>query len=146
MGREKNLAEARRWFAQAAADLRAAENSKRTGSHEWACFQAQQAAEKALKAAWLANGFEPWGHSVLKLVDDYPEEAVRLGVLGPLRSSAKALDKLYIPTRYPNGLPDLTPFEVYTDVEAQAAIAAAGGVIAACERLLPVAQADAPKR
>ena len=52
-------------MVRAATDLRAAENSKRTGSHEWACFQAQQAAEKALKAAWLANGFEPWGLTFL---------------------------------------------------------------------------------
>ena len=82
---------------------------------------------------------------MLKLIDDYPEESIRSGALGPLRASAKALDKLSIPTRYPNGLPDLTPFEVYTDAEAQAAIAAAGGVVAACERLLPAGRADAPK-
>jgi HEPN domain-containing protein len=107
----------------------------RAASHEWACFQAQQAAEKALKALWLGNGFEPWGHSVLRLIDDYPDESVRLGPLAALRSAAKALDKLYIPTRYPNGLPDLSPFEVYTDLEAHAAIAAARSVLAACESL-----------
>lgn len=146
MGSEKRLAEARRWFAQAAADLRAAESSTRAGSHEWACFQAQQAAEKALKAAWLANGFEPWGHSVLRLIDEYPQVDVRAGVFSPLRAAAKALDKLYIPTRYPNGLPDLTPFEVYTEGEAQAAIAAAGGVVAVCERFLLTALGDAPGR
>jgi HEPN domain-containing protein len=83
-----------------------------------------------------ANGFEPWGHSVLKLVDDYPDPTVRVRRLEPLRSAAKALDKLYIPTRYPNGLPDLAPFEVYTDLEAQAAITAAAGVLTACESLL----------
>ena len=137
MGREKHADEALRWLAQARADLRAAEGSVRAGSHEWACFQAQQAAEKALKAVWFGNGFEPWGHSVLRLIDDYPDESVRLGLLAGLRSSGKALDKLYIPTRYPNGLPDLAPYEVYTDVEAQAAIAAAQSVLAACEPLCP---------
>ena len=106
-------------------------------SYEWACFQVQQAAEKALKALWLGNGFEPWGHSVLRLIDEYPDESVRSGPLAALRSAAKALDKLYIPTRYPNGLPDLSPFEVYTDVEAQAAIAAARSVLAACAPLCP---------
>lgn len=137
MSREKHADEALRWLGQARADLRAAEGSVRASSHEWACFQAQQAAEKALKAVWLGNGFEPWGHSVLRLIDDYPDEAVRLGPLDGLRSAAKALDKLYIPTRYPNGLPDLAPYEVYTDVEAQAAIAAARSVLAACEPLCP---------
>jgi HEPN domain-containing protein len=72
---------------------------------------------------------------VLRLIDDYPDESVRLGPLAALRSAAKALDKLYIPTRYPNGLPDLSPFEVYTDLEAHAAIAAARSVLAACESL-----------
>ena len=133
MSREKSSSEARRWLDQAAADLRAAEHSTRAGSHEWACFQAQQAAEKALKALWFANGFEPWGHSVLKLIEDYPDASVRLARLESLSSSAKALDKLYIPTRYPNGLPDLSPFEVYTEIEAQVAIAAARSVVAACE-------------
>lgn len=137
MSSEKHADEALRWLAQARADLRAAEGSIRASSHEWACFQAQQAAEKALKALWLGNGFEPWGHSVLRLIDEYPDESVRSGPLAALRSAAKALDKLYIPTRYPNGLPDLSPFEVYTDVEAQAAIAAARSVLAACAPLCP---------
>jgi HEPN domain-containing protein len=137
LSKEKHADEALRWLGQARADLRAAEGSVRTGSHEWACFQAQQAAEKALKALWLGNGFEPWGHSVLRLIDDYPDEAVRLGSLAGLRSAAKALDKLYVPTRYPNGLPDLAPYEVYTELEAQAAIAAAQSVLAACEPPCP---------
>jgi HEPN domain-containing protein len=139
MSREKSQAEALRWRDQAAADLRAAENSTRAGNHEWACFQAQQAAEKALKAVWLANGFEPWGHSVLKLLEGYPDASVRARHLDPLQAAAKALDKLYIPTRYPNGLPDLAPFEVYTDLEAQAAISAARSVLSACGSLLPAA-------
>lgn len=144
MGSEKRLAEARRWLGQAVADLGAAENSTRAGNHEWACFQAQQAAEKALKAAWYANGFEPWGHSVLKLIDDYPDDSERLSRFEALRSAAKALDKLYIPTRYPNGLPDLAPFEVYTDAEAQAAIAASRNIISACAPLVAPASASRP--
>ena len=42
--------------------------------------------------------------------------------LSSLLDKAKELDKLYIPTRYPNGLPDLTPSEVYTEEEAYRAI------------------------
>jgi len=44
----------------------------RAASHEWACFQAQQAAEKALKALWLGNGFEPGATPCWRLIDDYP--------------------------------------------------------------------------
>lgn len=128
MSAEKNRAEAKRWISQSRADLRAAEASKAAGSHEWACFQCQQAGEKALKAVWLAAGHDPWGHSVLRLIEEYPEP-----VLGEqLRAcieQARLLDKLYIPTRYPNGLPDLTPAEVYGETDAVAAIAAARAVL-----------------
>lgn len=41
---------ARAGLEQAEADLRAADHSMAGGSYEWACFQAQQAGEKALKA------------------------------------------------------------------------------------------------
>ncbi len=36
-----------------------------------------------------------------------------------------ALDKFYVPTRYPNGLPDLTPEQSYFRAEAEQAIALA---------------------
>lgn len=39
--------------------------------------------------------------------------------------AARLLDKLTIPTRYPNGLPDLTPAEVYGPSDAAAVIGAA---------------------
>jgi HEPN domain-containing protein len=34
------------WFNQAVRDLEQAEDSRRADRHEWACFAAQQAAEK----------------------------------------------------------------------------------------------------
>src|SRR5438046_485942 len=39
------------WMAQAEQDLGLARTAAREAFHEWACFAAQQAAEKALKAA-----------------------------------------------------------------------------------------------
>ncbi|MHA1253094.1 MAG: HEPN domain-containing protein [Candidatus Helarchaeota archaeon] len=41
---------ASRWFRQAESDLKAAKNRKKKKKYNWSCFQAQQAAEKALKA------------------------------------------------------------------------------------------------
>ena len=41
--------------------------------------------------------------------------------LNSLLSKAKELDKLCIPTRYPNSLPDLTPSGIYTEEEASKA-------------------------
>jgi len=37
----------RDWFAQAERDLEHARSAQREGRHEWACFAAHQAAEKA---------------------------------------------------------------------------------------------------
>jgi HEPN domain-containing protein len=124
MSVEKSRAEAARWLSQARADLRAAQASRTARSFEWACFQCQQAGEKALKALWMHDGHEPWGHSLTRLVEEYPEPLRGAGVRA-LIDEARLLDKLYIPTRYPNGLPDLTPAEVYGEPDAAAALAAA---------------------
>ena len=35
-----------------------------------------------------------------------------------LKTDALVLDKFYIPTRYPNGLPEITPETAYTEKEA----------------------------
>ncbi len=124
MSDEKRLHEAKRWLEQATADLKAARDSSAAGNHEWACFQCQQAGEKALKAIWIRDGHDPWGHSLLRLVEEHPEDE-RRGQLAALRDSASLLDKLYIPTRYPNGLPDLTPSKVYGQPDTVAALKAA---------------------
>ena len=128
MSMEKFRHEASRWLSQAQADLKAAEGSLRAGSFEWACFQAQQAGEKALKAIWQFSAHEPWGHSLTRLVEEFPDEPIRGELMGFL-SQAKRLDKLYIPTRYPNGLPDSIPAEVFTREEAQEAIVMARQIL-----------------
>ncbi len=124
MSREKESQESKRWLEQARADIRAAEISLAGGSYEWACFQSQQAGEKALKACWYQFGLDPWGHSLVKLLYDFPEEKRPFGI-DEIEENAMLLDKMYIPTRYPNGLPDLIPAKVYSKKEALAAISAA---------------------
>lgn len=44
------------WLTQAFHDLIAAEISLGAGFYEWACFQAEQSAEKALKSVLVYNG------------------------------------------------------------------------------------------
>lgn len=63
------------WFGQAERDLAQAEDSRRAGRHEWACFAAQQAAEKAVRALHLRLGQEAWGHVVAVLLHELPEAA-----------------------------------------------------------------------
>lgn len=50
-----------------------------------------------------------------------------------LLDSALALDKLYIPTRYPDALAELTPGEAYTNSEAKLAIENAVQIIQSVE-------------
>jgi HEPN domain-containing protein len=50
---------ARDWLEQALRDLAQAEDSRKAGRHEWACFAAQQAAEKAVKAFFIYRRATP---------------------------------------------------------------------------------------
>ena len=63
----------RDWLNQAVRDLEQAEDSRKAGRHEWACFAAQQAAEKAVKALHLHLGQEAWGHVISKLLSELPK-------------------------------------------------------------------------
>src|SRR5437867_1110958 len=56
--------------------------------------------------------------------------------LGSLRGAAARLDQLYIPTRYPNGLPGGVPAEVFSKEQAGEAIAQAAEFIEQATALL----------
>ncbi len=135
MGLSKNRYEAERWLRTAEEDLRAAEALAQAGAFAQACFYAQQSAEKAVKALWYAIDADPWGHSVQKLVVDFPQKQ-SLPDLNKWIEQAALLDKFYIPTRYPNGLPDLTPGQVYTRKDAQQGLETARAIVAACGQWL----------
>jgi len=96
------------WFVQAERDLEQAKSSQKEARHEWACFAAQQSAEKAVKALHLFLKQEAWGHVVARLLNELPTT-----VSEDLLDKAKVLDGLYIPTRYANGHPEGAPFEHY---------------------------------
>lgn len=114
----------RDWFAQAKRDLDQARSSQADSRHEWACFAAQQSAEKAIKALHLALGQEAWGHVVARLLLDLP-----CAVPADLREKAKVLDNFYIPTRYANGHPEGAPFEHYGPIQSGEAIRYAGEIL-----------------
>jgi len=117
------------WMRQAERDLEQAEDSRAAGRHEWACFAAHQAAEKAVKALHLACGQEAWGHVVAKLVADLPPNAAAPPLLV---EQAKVLDNFYVPTRYPNGHPAGAPFEHYGPLQSEEAIRYAREVLGHC--------------
>ncbi|GAB4256051.1 MAG: HEPN domain-containing protein [Thermoleophilia bacterium] len=125
--------EAERWLEQSSDDLRAAQVLLEAGHHALAAFHAQQSAEKALKGLWRSLDLDPWGHSVVKLLEGLSSSPGGLD-LAELLPVAAALDKLYIPTRYPDALPGLTPAEAYTAAEADTAIRQARVLVEAVRR------------
>ena len=82
-----------------------------------------------MKAIWLYHQFDPWGHSVIKLIEEFPERKIYETRLKTLLKEARHLDKLYIPTRYPNGLPELSPFQVFGEEDAVDGIEAARKIL-----------------
>jgi len=129
MSAERLRAEAGRWLLQAEDDLEAAEALANFGKHAQAAFLCQQAGEKALKGLWFLLDLDPWGHSLTRLIKSLPDGA-REG-FEALIPSALSLDKLYIPTRYPDALAELTPSEAYTRAEAEQACTHAHAILAA---------------
>jgi HEPN domain-containing protein len=127
-------ARAEDWYKQACHDLQHARQALAGEDFEWACFAAQQAAEKALKAVYQNVGAEAWGHSVFALLANLPAS---LSVDAALRDTAKELDKHYIPARYPNSYPQGAPYEYYTRAEAERAIVQGEQILRFCERNLP---------
>lgn len=110
--RNKPLEEGQRWLRQAQEDLRWARHLAEQGAYHLACFLAQQVTAKALKAFLYDQGEEiVLGHSVERLC------AAAAAIEPEFQTRARSwsiLDGYYIPTRYPNGLPDGIPADVYT--------------------------------
>ena len=112
------------WLAQAERDWDQARSSQIEGRHEWACFAAQQSAEKAVKALHLSLNQEAWGHVVARLLRELP-----FNVSEEFIDKAKLLDNFYIPTRYANGHPEGAPFEHYGILQSNEAIKYAGEIL-----------------
>ena len=126
----------RDWMDQAEGDLRHARSDLQGRFYDWACFSAQQAAEKAVKAVFERAGAEAWGHAVADLLW---ELAARHPVPERLQDAALELDKAHIPTRYPNAHPAGAPRTRYTRAEAERLIGYADEILRFCAGLLPQA-------
>ncbi|OGQ11608.1 MAG: hypothetical protein A2026_11410 [Deltaproteobacteria bacterium RBG_19FT_COMBO_46_12] len=106
--------ESLRWLTQAKDEFQDADDLRKRNRFYLALFHFQQAAEKALKAYLYlkVKSIEVfYTHSINDLLEmtmdidpDFKEVA-----------QAKKLDKYYIPTRYPNGLPGGVPSRYFDD-------------------------------
>ena len=118
------------WLEEARADLRHARASIELGDYNWACFAAQQAAEKALRALVLhVLGVYPRGHDLVRL---YRMVRGRAGV-ELSQAELATLSAYYTLARYPNaGLE--RPSEEITREQAEEAVRVAERVVGEVSR------------
>jgi HEPN domain-containing protein len=127
-------ATAARWLRQAREDHAAATTLAGSGFHAQACFLAQQSAEKCLKALLYFDGAaHVLGHSVRRLCDDV---AVAHPELADQCAEWADLDQYYIPTRYPDALPDGTAGDLYRQRHSSSALTTAASALAAVAELV----------
>lgn len=126
-----------RWLRQARHDLSIARRHQENGDFSDACFMAEQASQKALKAFLLAKGQRSISiHSVAALAE-------RCTNIDPSFSGhitpGRILDQYYIPTRYPDALaPPAVPFESYSQEQGEKALGAAEAMVSlVAQKLLP---------
>ena len=123
----QNLVEAQRWLKQAEHDLNAAEWNAEGEFFENSCFLVQQSAEKALKAFLFSKGERTFvSHSTLILAR---KAATYAKEFEKLSDDCRLLDKFYVPTRYPDSIPDGIPHDYYTMKDAAAALEAGERII-----------------
>ncbi len=124
--------EGKRWLQQARQDIDDAQYNQAGSRYHLTCFLAQQAAEKALKAYLYAQGETMvWGHSVADLAR---QAAAYDDSFEALIGAGGGLDRHYIPTRYPNGLPGGLPAEAFDADDAEKALGRAQRIIRRVEK------------
>ncbi|MDQ6837065.1 MAG: HEPN domain-containing protein [Actinomycetota bacterium] len=120
-----------RWRSQAGRTLDTAHLVADGGSHGWACFLCEQAAQLGVKGLLHSIGEEAWGH-------DLPQLVVRgAGALGAdwstVADAAEELSRHYIPARYPDAHPSGTPYDHYNPTSSRLAFGYTDAVLGAVD-------------
>ena len=121
------------WIEDAGGDLAAARLLLGNEMFALACFNAQQAAEKALKGLAYHRGDRRVREHSLEvlfemLVDDYPQ-------IGPSRGDMERMDPYHTNTRYPN-VPEPRSRSSFTEDEAHAAVSGAETLLGAVSAIV----------
>ena len=90
------MTEIKKWFEQAKRDLKAANDSLNSENYEWACFQAQQSTEKALKALYIKK------NKRLLKVHDLVLLARKINAPDEIVIFCSKINPSYADTRYPD--------------------------------------------
>ncbi|WP_238025046.1 MULTISPECIES: HEPN domain-containing protein [Metallosphaera] len=111
-----------RWMRASVSTLRSAEKDS---DFNWACFKAEQAAQLSVKAYLILIGKQYFGHDLPSLL-----KRTGLDISGPMMDCALFLARIYIPSRYPDVLPEeAIPQESYSESDKQKAIECASKII-----------------
>lgn len=121
------------WINQAKRDLEKVEYDIAQGYFEWACFTAQQASEKAVKAVYQSKNQLARGHSVLKLLGGLSNF---FAITEEMLHKARILDRYYIEGRYPNGFPQGMPADYFDKKIAREAQDAARKIVGFCADII----------
>lgn len=124
------------WLEQANHDLRAADTSKDKQFYEWACFQSEQAVEKALKAVLVHAGWRPPKMHKLAVLMSYCNRAN--SDFKQTKFEFRDLEAFTFVSRYPFLIPgeNLSPHEFITLDDAQKCISQARTFLKKIQKLL----------
>jgi len=126
--------ESLRWLTQAKDEFQDADDLRKRNRFYLALFHFQQAAEKALKA-YLYLKVKSVEVFYTHSIDDLLEMTFEITPDFKEVNQVKKLDRYYIPTRYPNGLPGSVPSRYFDDPkEAEEAMELAKSLIGLVEK------------
>ncbi len=117
------------WLKQANSDLEAAAVSAASGHHEWAAFQAQQGAEKSVKALVQSLHGSVRGHAIVEILRLLPSSLI---VPQDVIDAGSELDRVYFTSRYPNGFASGSPSDYFNQTSSQRLISYAKTVLEFC--------------
>ena len=107
------------WLKQPEAEFKAATDLLNTNSFAWCCFTAQQSAEKLIEAILNHIQCGALGHNLNTLIQEIEQH---LQVDKAVVDACIRLNRLYIPTRYPDAFASGVPAEQYFDQDANQAV------------------------
>lgn len=108
-----------RYLKQAKHTLNSAKRDSVAEDFDWACFKAHQAGELILKGWLRSTDHFVTGHSILKLLEQLKSTTE---IPQTLQKCARELDKVYIPSRYPDAYIEGAPIDFYDQADAEASI------------------------
>ncbi len=100
-----------KWLEEADNDFEMGDILLKSDKFNGTVFHYQQAAEKSLKAALYYHDKQPWGRSILGLINDLIE--ISNESYEKFKNYAREIDRHYTNTRYPDALPNISPKEAY---------------------------------